>query len=119
MDGALLAIRYAREQKRPFLGTCGGFQHAIIEYARNVLGWADADPAETAPDAARPVIAPLQCALPLTRPYRAPPEGAEASEIDARFGAGSSTGLRRAGGPFRFRGRINSLIPFYQNLSSG
>jgi CTP synthase (UTP-ammonia lyase) len=63
MDGALLAIRYAREQKRPFLGTCGGFQHAIIEYARNVLGWADADHAETAPDAVRPVIAPLECAL--------------------------------------------------------
>ncbi|MGH8112693.1 MAG: glutamine amidotransferase-related protein [Rhodanobacteraceae bacterium] len=38
VDGALVAIRFAREQQRPFLGTCGGFQHAIIEYARNVLG---------------------------------------------------------------------------------
>jgi CTP synthase (UTP-ammonia lyase) len=36
MDGALRAIRFAREQGRPFLGTCGGFQHTIIEYARNV-----------------------------------------------------------------------------------
>jgi CTP synthase (UTP-ammonia lyase) len=62
-EGALRAIRFAREQLRPFLGTCGGFQHAIIEYARNVLGWADAEHAETAPDAARLVITPLTCAL--------------------------------------------------------
>jgi CTP synthase (UTP-ammonia lyase) len=63
MEGALRAIRFAREQGRPFLGTCGGFQHAIIEYARHVLGWADAEHAETAPDATRPVITPLNCAL--------------------------------------------------------
>ena len=63
MDGALRAIRHAREAHRPFLGTCGGFQHAVVEYARNVLGWADADHAETAPDAARAVIVPLSCAL--------------------------------------------------------
>jgi CTP synthase (UTP-ammonia lyase) len=51
MEGALLAIRHAREAAIPFLGTCGGFQHAVIEYARNVLGWADAQHAETAPGA--------------------------------------------------------------------
>ena len=62
-EGALRAIRFARENRRPFLGTCGGFQHAVIEYARNVLGWADAEHAETAPGAARLVIAPLSCAL--------------------------------------------------------
>src|SRR5882724_11240382 len=32
MEGALLAIQYARESGRPFLGTCAGFQHAVIEY---------------------------------------------------------------------------------------
>ena len=63
MDGAIRAIRHAREQGRPFLGTCGGFQHAIIEYARNVLGWRHAEHAETAPDADLLVVAPLQCAL--------------------------------------------------------
>lgn len=62
-DGALRAIRFAREQGRPFLGTCGGFQHAVLEYARNVLGWADAEHAEESPGAARAVIAPLDCAL--------------------------------------------------------
>ena len=63
MAGALTAIRFARENRRPFLGTCGGFQHAIIEYARNVLGWTNAEHAETAPDATRAVITPLTCAL--------------------------------------------------------
>ena len=63
MDGALLAIRHARESPVPFLGTCAGFQHAVIEYARNVLGWADAEHAETAPRASRAVISPLACAL--------------------------------------------------------
>ncbi|POT57653.1 hypothetical protein C3432_06765 [Citrobacter amalonaticus] len=61
-EGALIAIRYARENSVPFLGTCGGFQHAILEYARNVLGWDDAAHAET--DAlGRMVIAPLACDL--------------------------------------------------------
>jgi len=63
MDGALNAIRFAREQRRPFLGTCGGFQHTLIEYARNVLGLADADHAESNPAAAVPLITPLACAL--------------------------------------------------------
>src|ERR1041385_7607653 len=36
MDGALEAIRFARTTGMPFRGTCGGFQHAMIEYARNV-----------------------------------------------------------------------------------
>jgi CTP synthase (UTP-ammonia lyase) len=64
MEGALTAIAWAREHGRPFLGTCGGFQHAVVEYARTVLGWSDADHAETAPGAgARLVIAPLACEL--------------------------------------------------------
>ena len=63
MDGALLAIRHAREGAVPFLGTCGGFQHAVIEYARNVLGWADAEHGETAPDSPCAVISLLECAL--------------------------------------------------------
>ncbi len=62
-DGALRAIRYAREHQRPFLGTCAGFQHTLLEYARNVLGWADAEHGELAPEAKRAVITPLRCAL--------------------------------------------------------
>lgn len=63
MEGALRAIRFAREHGRPFLGTCGGFQHAVVEFARNVLGWQDAEHGETAPQAARAVISPLACSL--------------------------------------------------------
>jgi CTP synthase (UTP-ammonia lyase) len=62
-DGALRAIRFARERGRPFLGTCGGFQHTVLEYARSVLGWADAEHAEANPDAGLLVVTPLACAL--------------------------------------------------------
>jgi CTP synthase len=60
--GAFIAIQYARENAVPFLGTCGGFQHAVIEYARNVLGWSDAAHAETEHEG-RMVISALTCAL--------------------------------------------------------
>jgi len=63
MDGALRAIRWAREGGVPFLGSCGGFQHAVIEYARDVCGIAGADHAESNPVAALPLVAPLACAL--------------------------------------------------------
>lgn len=62
-EGALQAITHARRNALPFLGTCGGFQHALLEYARNVLGWSDAEHAEETPDAPRAVISPLSCAL--------------------------------------------------------
>jgi CTP synthase (UTP-ammonia lyase) len=61
--GALGAIRYAREQRIPFFGTCGGFQHAVLEYARNVHGMRDAAHAEIDPAATAPVISPLACSL--------------------------------------------------------
>jgi CTP synthase (UTP-ammonia lyase) len=63
MEGALRAIRFARERHVPFLGTCGGFQHALIEYARNVQGLAEADHAESNPDAPTQIITPLSCSL--------------------------------------------------------
>jgi CTP synthase (UTP-ammonia lyase) len=63
MQGALAAIRFARETGRPFLGTCGGFQHAVIEIARDVLGVTEADHAETNPGAASLVVTPLACSL--------------------------------------------------------
>ncbi|MBA1228423.1 CTP synthase [Pseudomonas viridiflava] len=63
MLGAMTAIRLARERHIPFLGTCGGFQHALLEFARNNLGWADAEHAESAPDGPNVIIAPLSCSL--------------------------------------------------------
>lgn len=63
--GALAAIRTARERGIPFLGTCGGFQHALLEYARNVCGLARAAHAENDPEAAAEdlVIGRLACSL--------------------------------------------------------
>jgi CTP synthase (UTP-ammonia lyase) len=65
MTGALEGIRYARERHLPFLGTCAGFQHGVIEFARNVLGLADAAHEEYGDDAgAGPmVISELLCSL--------------------------------------------------------
>ena len=63
MEGALRAIRFARENNVPFLGTCGGSQHALIEYCRNALGLPDADHAESNPSTNFALIAPLPCAL--------------------------------------------------------
>ncbi len=63
MDGALFAITHARVHDVVLLGTCGGFQHMVVEYARNVLGVRDAEHAESSPDAATRVITPLTCSL--------------------------------------------------------
>ena len=62
-QGALDAIRFARENEVPFLGSCGGFQHLVIEYARDVLGIAAADHAENNPAGEALVITPLACSL--------------------------------------------------------
>jgi CTP synthase (UTP-ammonia lyase) len=61
--GALSAIRTARERDIPLLGTCGGFQHALLEYAHNVCGIAGAGHAETTPDADQQIVVPLTCSL--------------------------------------------------------
>ncbi len=63
MEGALRVIRFAREQKRPFLGTCGGCQHAVLEFARNVLNIAGAGHTESDFSTSEPVITNLACAL--------------------------------------------------------
>lgn len=56
IEGKIQAIRYARENKIPFLGICLGMQMAVIEFARNVLGLEGAHTTEINPDSAYPVI---------------------------------------------------------------
>jgi CTP synthase (UTP-ammonia lyase) len=63
MAGALAAIRFAREQGVPLIGTCGGFQHVVIEFARSVLGYQDAQHAEYDPSASTLFVTPLSCSL--------------------------------------------------------
>jgi len=56
LEGKIKAAQYARENKIPFLGLCLGFQMAVVEYARNVLGLEDAHSAEVTEDTNHPVI---------------------------------------------------------------
>jgi CTP synthase (UTP-ammonia lyase) len=63
MAGVLEAIGWARKSGRPFLGTCGGFQHALVEFGRSVAGLDGADHAETAPNAQVLVVTRLACSL--------------------------------------------------------
>jgi CTP synthase (UTP-ammonia lyase) len=62
-DGAVTAVRTARERGIPFLGTCGGFQYALLEFARNVCELPAVENAEVTPDAAEHLIVPLECSL--------------------------------------------------------
>ena len=56
IEGKILCARYAREHNVPYLGICLGMQTAVIEYARNVLGYADANSSEFDPQSKHPVI---------------------------------------------------------------
>ena len=61
--GAVAAARCAREGQVPFLGTCGGFQHAMLEFARHVCGVERGANAEITPNGEELVIVALQCSL--------------------------------------------------------
>ncbi len=63
LDGALDGIRFAREHGVPFLGTCAGFQHGVIEVARHVAGIAAADHEEYGREGGDLVIHELLCSL--------------------------------------------------------
>jgi CTP synthase len=56
VEGKIIAVKYARENNLPFFGICLGMQMAAIEFARDVLGIADADSTEMNPDTPNPVI---------------------------------------------------------------
>lgn len=61
--GALEGIRWVRQSRKPFLGTCGGFQHVVLEYARNVLGIHEAQHEEYDPYASKLIVSRLPCSL--------------------------------------------------------
>src|SRR5690606_22514775 len=56
IEGKILAVQYARENNIPFLGICLGMQMAVIEYARNILGYKDANSSEMDSKTPYPVI---------------------------------------------------------------
>ena len=55
-EGKIATVKFARENKIPYLGICLGMQVAVIEFARNVVGWADASSSEFNPDSKHNVI---------------------------------------------------------------
>lgn len=85
-DGMLKGIEFARRRDWPFLGTCAGFQYALIEFARNVLGIADADSAENNSGSKNIVIYPVACAVP-NRKGDAPKLSGMVPEIRLRPGS--------------------------------
>ena len=85
-DGMLAGIEFARVHDRPFLATCGGFQYALIECARNVLGIADATTAEEDPKGKNIIISPVACALP-NRDPKGPKLSGKESKIRLRPGS--------------------------------
>lgn len=94
--GALAIIRYARRHDRPLLGTCGGFQHVVLEFARDVLGFTDAAHAEYDPYASKLFISELSCSLvgqtmavtlrPGTRAAEIYPSGSSTERYYCNFG---------------------------------
>jgi CTP synthase (UTP-ammonia lyase) len=62
-DGVLTAIRTARTERIPLLGTCGGFQYLLLEFARSVSGLSNVEHGETDPDGAELLLVPLECKL--------------------------------------------------------
>lgn len=85
-DGMLKGIEFARRRDWPYLGTCAGFQYALIEFARNVLGIADADTAENNSGSKNVVIYPVACAVP-DRNGNAPKLSGMVPEIRLRPGS--------------------------------
>lgn len=63
LSRTLGAMQFAREHDIPTLGTCGGYQHMVIEFARNVMGMSDAQHAEYDPYASRVIVSRLPCSL--------------------------------------------------------
>ncbi len=60
VEGKIIAVKYSRENKLPFFGICLGMQMAVIEFARNVLGWKDAHSTEMDTATSHPVIALME-----------------------------------------------------------
>lgn len=85
-DGMLRGIQFARERDWPFLGTCGGFQYAFIEFARNVLHIADADSAENHSESKNIIVYPVACAVP-DRTGKSPRLSGAVPEIRLRPGS--------------------------------
>jgi len=106
-EAVIGAIEFARRRDLPFLGTCAGYQHAVLEFARHQLGIDNAQSSEDHPQAQQAVIAALSCSL---------IDVAEAVEIDADSRLGQIYGERQAVETYHCRFGVN---PRYLPLFAG
>lgn len=108
----LEAIRIVRTRNIPFLGTCGGFQHAVIEYARNELALPHANSTEDDPDTACAVVDQMTCSL---REVSSTIRLSQGSRLAAIYGAPEISEPYNCGYGFnpQFESRfINSALKF-------
>ena len=93
IEGKILAARFARENKIPFLGICLGMQVAVIEFARHVVGLTDAHSTEFCSDTENPVIALAE------------------SWLDESGNRQTRTADSDIGGTMRLGGQVSHLVP--------
>ncbi|GAA2662120.1 CTP synthase [Streptomyces aculeolatus] len=81
--GVHIAVRHARENRLPFLGTCGGFFSALVEHAQNVLHLPEAEGVDEDPEKLMPLVTPLTCSF---RGEKAPLKVKEGSHLAGIYG---------------------------------
>jgi len=109
-EGALNGIKFARENNRPFLGTCGGCQHAIIEFARNVCGLKGANSSEFDSATPYPVIDLMSEQRNISRLGGSMRLGAYPCHLQEDTFALSAYGTREISERHRHRYEFNSLF---------
>jgi CTP synthase (UTP-ammonia lyase) len=120
-EAAIAAIREAREGGVPFLGTCGGYQHALLEFARHVLGLTQAQHGEEHPEAELALIGRLSCELVEVKGRIRLTPGSRLAELcgtleleegyHCRFGLDPRHRARFDGGPLRIVGEDGAGEP--------
>ena len=116
IEGMIAAVRYARENRIPYLGICLGMQMAVIEFARHVLGWEDANSSEFSETTKHPVIALMADQVNVTekggtmRLGKYPCLLAEGTHSRALYGAGEISERHRHRFEFNndFRGQMTA-----------
>ncbi len=129
IEGKISAIRYVRENNIPFLGICLGMQCAVIEFARNVIGWKDAHSTEMNPATKHPVIDFMEDQKRVTKKGGTMRLGEYACVLEKGTKAAAVYGKSRIGERHRHRYEFNNkfihdfekagLMPSGKNPDSG
>lgn len=108
IEGKIRAVQIARERKIPFFGICLGMQMAVIEYARNVLGFADANSTEMNPSTKHPVIDMMEAQKKITNKGGTMRLGAYACELKKGSRAHEAYGKTMVSERHRHRYELNN-----------